>query len=73
MRKAHASTVLADLYNPLSMPPDLARAHAQLDRSTDALYGRGTFDELTRLAALLKRYEELTSVLAAPRRRRRTA
>jgi len=72
-RAAHASSTLADLYDPLTMPADLVRAHTQLDSVTDALYGRGKFDEATRLAALLKRYDEVTSVLATPSRRRRRA
>ncbi len=71
-RNAHHQSVLADLYDPLAMPPDLVRAHAALDRHTDALYGRGSFDEVKRLAALLGRYHKLTS-LTPPGRRKRAA
>jgi hypothetical protein len=59
-RAAHPTSTLAELYDPLSMPLDLVSAHRQLDRGTDALYGRGSFDEAARLATLLKRYGELT-------------
>jgi hypothetical protein len=68
-RAAHPGNTLADLYDPLAMPADLVRAHAQLDRLTDLLYGRGRFDEATRLAALLRRYETLATL--TPRKRRR--
>ncbi len=74
-RDAHPDSTLADLYDPLAMPADLVAAHNALDRATDILFGRGSFDEVKRLAALLKRYESLTSVLAdrPPRRRRAPA
>lgn len=70
-RDAHQQSVLADLYDPLAMPSNLVRAHAALDRHTDALYGRGSFDEVKRLAALLRRYHKLTR-LTAPGQRRLT-
>jgi hypothetical protein len=30
---------LADLYDPLAMPPDLLRAHRSLDRAVEQAYG----------------------------------
>ena len=60
-RAAHADSTLAELYDPIAMPKDLLDAHRRLDRETDALYGRGSFDEVKRLAVLLRRYAELTS------------
>jgi hypothetical protein len=42
------------------MPKGLLDAHRKLDRETDALYGRGSFDEVTRLATLLRRYQDVT-------------
>jgi hypothetical protein len=64
-REAHRDSTLAELYDPLAMPKDLLDAHRKLDRETDALYGRGTFDEVRRLATLLRRYEELAQTEAA--------
>lgn len=58
-RSAHPDATLATLYDPLAMPPDLVRAHRELDGATDRLYGRGSFDEVKRLAMLLRRYETL--------------
>ncbi len=69
-RDAHRDSTLADLYDPLAMPADLVTAHTALDRATDALYGRGSFNEAKRLAALLRRYQQLTT-LTPPRRARR--
>lgn len=68
-RSAHPGSTLADLYDPLAMPADLVQAHAHLDRVTDALYARRSLDEVTRLAALIRRYDLLTSLNAPPRRR----
>jgi len=42
------------------MPKNLLAAHRVLDRETDALHGRGAFDEVKRLAALLRRYRDMT-------------
>jgi hypothetical protein len=35
--------MLADLYDPLTMPPELARAHAQLDRAVEKCYRPAPF------------------------------
>jgi hypothetical protein len=37
-RKKFPDASLADLYDPLSMPPDLVKAHAKLDRAVDLCY-----------------------------------
>ena len=34
---------LADLYDPLTMPPVLLKAHQQLDKAVDAAYGKTNF------------------------------
>jgi hypothetical protein len=55
---------LAVLYDRVSMPPSLARAHAALDRAVDAAYGRIKFvSEADRVAFLFERYEELAAPL----------
>lgn len=71
-RDDHRGERLDVLYHPDAMPLALVRAHADLDREVDRLYGRGSFDEVKRLAALLRRYETLTQ-LTAPGRRPRSA
>jgi hypothetical protein len=59
------------------MPPELARAHADLDKEVDKAYGRTAFvSEMERVAFLFERYEALTRPLLPPtrsgRRRRGT-
>jgi hypothetical protein len=55
---------LADLYDPLAMPPELRKAHRHLDRAVDAAYGKTTFaSEAERVAFLFARYQQLTSLL----------
>lgn len=52
---------LADLYDPLTMPPDLLQAHRKLDRLVDLLYRPQAFPrEANRMAHLFERYEALT-------------
>lgn len=63
-RARFADATLADLYDPLTMPPALLKAHQQLDKAVDAAYGRKAFaSEAERVAFLFQRYQELTSLL----------
>jgi len=75
-RAAHPGSSLADLYDPLTMPPDLVRAHQVLDRAVDAAYGyKGAPTDAARVAFLFGLYQQLTSLLPAekPKKRRTTA
>ena len=55
---------LADLYDPLTMPHELVKAHQVLDRSVDASYGKTCFKtEAERVAFLFERYLTLTNPL----------
>jgi hypothetical protein len=76
-RAAHPGSTLADLYDPLAMPPDLRAAHHRLDKLIDHLYQRKAFRHDTeRVQRLFEKYDELHSPLApapaapAPRPRR---
>jgi hypothetical protein len=74
-RAAHPGATLADLYDPLTMPPDLLKAHQALDKAVDAAYGyKGDKSDAARVAFLFERYQQLTSLLPAakPRRGRST-
>lgn len=63
-RAQFPNATLADLYDPLTMPPDLLRAHQALDRAVDAAYGvKGCKNEAERVAFLFQRYQALTSLL----------
>ncbi|MCD4726021.1 MAG: hypothetical protein K8R46_00005, partial [Pirellulales bacterium] len=58
---------LADLYDPLAMPPKLVKAHAALDRAVDRCYRRQPFtSERQRVEFLFALYEKLTTPLIAP-------
>ena len=61
---------LADLYNPLSMPPALLKAHQKLDAAVDAAYqpsgGKKTYaSDAERVAFLFELYQRITSLLPA--------
>ena len=54
---------LADLYDPVTMPPGLAKAHAALDRAVDRAYRSAPFEtERARVEHLFARYQSLTTL-----------
>ena len=64
VREAYPEASLADLYDPLSMPADLAKAHAALDRAVDRCYRSRPFaGEVNRVEYLFKEYQRLASPL----------
>ena len=76
-RAVFLGSTLADLYDPLTMPPALQKAHHKLDAAVDAAYGKkaGAFkSDAERVAFLFERYQQLTSLLpTAPGRKTRSA
>ena len=63
---------LADLYDPLSMPPVLTKAHAKLDRAVDRCYRSQPFPhERNRVEFLFELYERLSAPLVAKKKTRR--
>ena len=63
---------LADLYDPLSMPPALVKAHQKFDAAVDAAYaldgggGKKTWkNDAERVAWLFELYQKYTSLLPA--------
>jgi hypothetical protein len=61
---------LADLYDPLTMPPALLKAHQKLDAAVDAAYqpsgGKKTYaSDAERVAFLFELYQRITSLLPA--------
>lgn len=66
-RAKFPESTLADLYDPLTMPPVLLKAHQQLDRAVDAAYGKKNFKaEAERVAFLFELYQKYISALPAP-------
>ena len=65
---------LADLYDPLSMPPALVKAHAELDRAVDLCYRPQPFtSERQRVEYLFGLYEQLTAPLLPAAKPKRAA
>ena len=80
-RAQFPTSSLADLYDPLTMPPVLLKAHQKLDAAVDKAYqlcgGKKSYaSDAERVAFLFQRYQQLTSLLPATppvRARRKTA
>ena len=76
-RAVFPDSTLADLYDRLTMPPALRKAHHALDAAVDKLYQTEPFaDDRERAEHLLTRYESLSAPLLAaaqakPKRQRR--
>lgn len=63
---------LADLYDPLTMPPVLLKAHQKLDKAVDAAYGKINFKtEAERVAFLFELYQKYTSLFVPEKPKRR--
>jgi hypothetical protein len=63
-REQFPDSSLADLYDPLTMPPVLVKAHQTLDKAVDAAYGKRTFtSDADREAFLFEQYQKLVSPL----------
>ena len=64
-RAQFPDATLADLYDPLAMPPALAAAHTALDKAVDKCYRAAPFpSDRARVEYLFQLYEQLTAPLA---------
>ncbi len=64
VRLKYPESSLADLYDPLLMPPDLVKAHNELDRAVDQCYRPQAFTtEMARIEYLFELYEEYLTPL----------
>ena len=72
-RKEFSDATLADLYDPLAMPPALVKAHAELDRAVDLCYRPQPFqNDRQRVEHLFALYEKLTApLIPVPKKGRR--
>ena len=61
-RALYPDCSLADLYDEVTMPPELRKAHQQNDRAVMEAYGMSVRDttEASCVAELMRRYQELT-------------
>ncbi|MGV0982686.1 MAG: type IIL restriction-modification enzyme MmeI [Polynucleobacter sp.] len=63
-RNLYPNASLADLYDPLTMPVELVKAHEANNKAVDKAYGyTGADDDASRVAFLFKLYEKQTSLL----------
>jgi len=63
---------LADLYDPLTMPPTLTKAHHKLDAAVDMAYAKRKFTgDSDRVAFLFELYRQITSPLESKKATRK--
>ena len=63
-RALFPNSSLADLYDPLTMPPALVKAHNELDKAVDLAYRPQPFtNEANRMVFLFELYEKYTADL----------
>lgn len=60
-RALYPDSSLADLYDPLTMPPELRKAHEANDKAVEKAYGRKFADEAEIVAYLMQEYQRLVS------------
>jgi hypothetical protein len=75
-RAQFENSSLADLYDPLTMPPALHKAHQKLDTAVDAAYqpsgGKKTYaTDAERVAFLFDLYQRITSLLPTTTKKQR--
>ncbi|MFN5502662.1 MAG: type IIL restriction-modification enzyme MmeI, partial [Pseudanabaena sp.] len=71
-RAKYRDSSLADLYDPLTMPPDLVKAHQTLDKAVDLCYRPQPFvSELNRIEYLFSLYESLSAPLLKVEKKKR--
>ncbi len=69
VRAEFANSSLADLYDPLTMPPKLVKAHQALDKAVDLCYRPQAFtNETARIEFLFELYNEYTMPLLSAKK-----
>jgi hypothetical protein len=62
IREEFKDSSLADLYDPLFMPPKLRKAHQELDNAVDKAYGKKFKNDSERMKLLFELYETYISL-----------
>ena len=71
-RAEFPDSCLADLYNPLMMPPALVKAHNELDKAVDLAYRPQLFiNETKRIEFLFELYDKYTAGLFAVEKKKK--
>lgn len=69
-REEFPDSSLADLYDPLTMPPKLVKAHNELDKAFDLCYRSQPFvNETKRIEFLFELYEKYTAGMFRPEKK----
>jgi hypothetical protein len=72
IRQRYPESTLADLYDPTATPPDLMRAHRDLDKFVDTCYRSQPFDtEMQRIEFLFDLYKKYTQPLFGSEKKKR--
>ncbi len=72
VRTQFPNSSLADLYDPLTMPPSLVKAHNELDKAVDVAYRPQAFtNEAKRMEFLFELYEKYTADLFTKEKKKR--
>lgn len=61
-RKIYKGTSLSELYDPLSMPPELMKAHKKLDSAVESAYGKRFKDDADRVTFLMNEYDRIINM-----------
>jgi len=70
-RAIFPDSTLADLYDPIAMPPALAKAHATLDLAVDRCYRKEPFhSDRDRVEYLFALYEKLAAPLVVAKEKK---
>jgi len=70
VRTEFPDSSLADLYDPLTMPPKLVKAHQELDKAVDLCYRTQAFTtEASRIEFLFDLYNEYTSPMFSEKKK----
>ncbi len=73
VRATFPNSSLDDLYDPLTMPPALVKAHQELDKAVDLCYRPQAFvSEAKRMEFLFELYEKYTAGLFATEKPRKS-
>ena len=76
IRAMYVTSTFADMYNPLTMPPDLKKAHRALDRKVERLYRKTRktpfASDQERIDFLLERYHKTTKTTTNGRQSSKT-
>ncbi|HEY5509906.1 MAG TPA: DNA methyltransferase [Prolixibacteraceae bacterium] len=72
VRAEFPNSSLADLYDPLTMPPALVKAHNELDKAVDLAYRQQPFiNETKRIEFLFELYDKYTAGLFATEKKKK--